>query len=267
MFKFFSSGRKRIKIHDNEIFIDNNTYYHGSEIKVNHVFKFIDSIPEIKVFENESLIRLYKIETLNTNPDLKGQFLHSSIIIHPNSGVMIDGLFSKQVNYAPQWTDGEYEGVRLQPFYLSNESEYNLALVGKGLFERGLHYNGTVTPTNIRNICIFDWCNKSFAIQHFHAGFSDAQYFYSTDSKETLIVPYGKIENMPMQLQKEIDISVLEEVEKKLSDGGKFKYYNSFNCPNCLSPYIDFGKHKEIRPREYYGNTYLNQQLIRWAEV
>jgi len=31
---------------------------------------------------------------------------------------------------------------------------------------------------------------KSLLVQHFHAGFSERQIFYSADSKKTLIVPY-----------------------------------------------------------------------------
>ncbi|GEM_PF-2036584 len=54
---------------------------------------------------------------------------------------------------------------------------------------------------------------KRFSIQHFHAGFANAQYFYSGDSKETLLVPYDAIEGLPSQLSKEVNDAVLERVE------------------------------------------------------
>ena len=110
----------------------------------------------------------------------------------------------------------------------------------------------------------------SFSVEHFHSGFSELQYFYSTDSKETLTVPYGSIENLPTQLQSIIDNSILETIENKLpkptNDFGKFSYYNSLNCPHCLTPYIDFKKYKEMRPKEYYGNTYINQKPKKWID-
>ena len=85
-----------------------------------------------------------------------------------------------------------------------------------------------------------------------------------------MTVPYGSIENLPTQLQLTIDNSTLEIVENKLpkpsNDFGSFRYYNSFKCPHCLTPYIDFENHKEIRPREYYGNTYINQKPKQWTD-
>ena len=210
--------------------------------------------PEIKVYENQTLIHTFHIDTLQINPNLTGQFFHSSIRILANSGVMIDGIISKSNTNFPQLTDKDYEAIRFQPFYLSDKNENNIALKGKGLFERGLHFSGTITPTGVRNICVCDSCNLSFTIEHFHSGFSELQYFYSIDSKETLTVPYGSIENLPTQLQAIIDNGTLEIIENKLpkpsNDVGSFRYYNSFKCPHCLTPYIDFEKHKEMRPKE-----------------
>jgi len=104
----------------------------------------------------------------------------------------------------------------------------------------------------------------SFTLQHFHAGFSEIQYFYSTNSKETLLIPYKSIENLPVQLQQGIDSSELEILESKLprpsSNDGVFRYYNSFKCPSCLTPFIDFEKYKEIRTQEYYGNVHINEK-------
>jgi hypothetical protein len=181
---------------------------------------------------------------------------------------MIDGIISHTKTGFSKSDDTNYEAIRLQPFYLLNANQNNISLIGKGLFERGLHFSGTVTPTGVRNICICDHCLKSFTIQHFHAGFSEAQYFYSTDSRKTLFVSIFQFEDMPCQLQANIDHSAVKTIENKLpmpSNGvGTFNYYNSFKCPHCLSPYIDFEKYKEARPNEYYGNTYINEDTQRY---
>jgi len=133
---------------------------------------------------------------------------------------------------------------------------------------RGLHFGGTVIPAGVRIVCVCDRCNLSFTLQHFHAGFSEVQYFYSEDGSETLIVPYGAIENMPRQLQQVIDPDLLREVEAELPaplhGKGEFGYYNSFPCPHCHAPFIDFEKNKQIRPGEYYGNTLIDVLPTPW---
>ena len=268
MIRLFTNKIKRVSIAANDIFIDNQHGNIGSACEVNFVLKLEKSTPELRVFENDTLIKLFKLEPLNNNPNLENQFLHSSIRVLSNSAVMIDGSISKSDKVFSKWTDNDYEAVRLQPFYLSNRNDLNLKLIGKGLFERGLHFSGTVTPPGVRNICICDNCSRSFTIQHFHAGFSEIQYFYSSNGKETLIVPYSAIEGIPVQLQKKIDITALEKIETELPvpfTGGSFKYYNSLKCPHCLASYIDFEANKEDRPNEYYGNTYINKEPRLWS--
>ncbi|WP_442592043.1 hypothetical protein ACSBL2_12540 [Pedobacter sp. AW31-3R] len=183
---------------------------------------------------------------------------------------MIDGIISKDRGRHPNWRDKDYEAIRFQPFHLSN-ADGNLSkdLIGKGLFERGVYFSGTVTPTSVRAICICDVCNRSFTVQHFHGGFSENQYFYSEDAKQTLVVGYHEIEDIPNQLQKEVDETALTDLESKLLQPtrgtGRYRYYNSFRCPHCEVPFIDFEKNKEIRPTEYYGLRHINLELQKIA--
>jgi hypothetical protein len=255
---------QRIKVTHNDVFIDNKNENVDKSEEYKTSMLFSDSTPIIRIYENDKLLYSFKIETLITNPDLTGQFFHCSIRIMSNSGVMIDGIVSKNEDAFSDWTSNEYEAIRLQPFFLSNQSENNIILHGKGLFERGLHFNGTITPEGVRNICICDHCNLSFTLQHFHAGLANLQYFYSTDSLETLIVAYGEIDNLPTQLDKNINENELKKIENKLpipsNRKGNFKYYNDLKCPHCKSNYINFNKNKASRPFEYYGNTYINQK-------
>ena len=266
--RYFRKRHNRVEIQNDNILIDNVKNNIGKAIELMPVFNLSQAIPEIKVYENDQLVRLYRMDTLHANADLTGQFLHGSVRILDNSAVMIDGIISKSAASHPVWTDKEYEAIRFQPFYLSDAEENNEKLIGKGLFERGLHFSGTVTPSNVRCVCICDDCKQSFSLRHFHAGFSELQYFYSTNSRETLIVPYNAIPNMPAQLSKTIDLATLPEMEAKLSktSDGNYRYFNSFKCPHCLAPFIDFNNHKDIRPGEYYGNTHINDEPKRWAE-
>ncbi|PJJ84128.1 hypothetical protein [Mucilaginibacter auburnensis] len=257
MFELFSK-QERIRIQDDAVFINDKRGSFAKGCEVHHVFE-LNHNPEIKVFENDRLIRKFKIDALKSNPVLNGQFFHSSIRIQSNSAVVIDGVISDNDVVHAKWTDDNYEAIRLQPFYLSDKNEYNNKLVGKGLFQRGLHFSGTITPRGVRCVCLCDSCNETFTIQHIHAGFSEMHYFYSANSKETLMLPYSA---MPKVLaQNNINIEELESIESKLPNSydGKFKYFNSFKCPHCLANYIDFEKHREIRQGEYYANTYINE--------
>ncbi len=258
--------KKRIVVKDSDIYIDNLNENLGKAIEMEFVIAL--TFREVKVYENNTLIRNFRIEALDTNSGLSDQFLHCSVRILTNSAVMVDGVISKSRLSIPGRTDKEYEALRFQPFFLSNADEKNIQLFGKGLFERGLHFAGSVTPKDVRCICVCDYCKQSFTIQHFHAGFSEVQYFYSSNSREILIVPYDAIKNIPQQLQEIIDLSLLNEVESKLPKtiDGSFRYYNSFKCPHCLSPFIDFEANKKLRPKEYYGNILVNHAPRYWTE-
>jgi len=255
----------QVKIQGTDIYISTELF--NKEREVNHVFDLHEPQPTIRVYEDKKLRREYHLETLDENPDLTGQFFHSSIRVFKNSAVMIDGIISKGKDNCPDWQDDNYEAIRLQPFYLSESEHENEKLKGAGLFQRGLHFSGTVTPGGVRVICVCDSCHKSFTLQHFHSGFSETQYFYSSDSKQTLIVAYGQIDNMPTQLQETVDGVVLELNEQQLPEPtnglGSYKYYNSFRCPHCGSTFIDFENNKDIRPSEYYGNYLINEELQR----
>ena len=240
----------------------------SDNISSSNVFELKTAIPTINVYENGKLIKSYLIETLLANPDLSGQYLHSSVRIFKNSGVMIDGIISRDPIKFSTWTDKDYEAIRMQPFFLSDGEASNVKLKGQGLFMRGLHNSGTVTPGGVRAICICDNCEKSFTVQHFHSGFSEAQYFYSTDSKQTLVVPLSEMKYMPAPLQVEIDdqiLSIIEELlPKPISGSGEYKFYNPFRCPHCAAAYIDFENYKNIRPTEYYGIYHINNKMQQY---
>lgn len=42
-----------------------------------------------------------------------------------------------------------------------------------------------------------------------------------------------------------------------------FRYYNPLRCPHCSATFIDFERYKDMRPNEYYGNTYINEKPLK----
>ena len=140
MFGLFTKRHNRVNIQGDSIFIDNQNSNIGKAIELETVFKLTVPTPEIKVFENRNLVHTFRIDTLQTNKDLTGQFLHSSVRVLSNSAVMIDGIISQSDKTFSKWTDNDYEAIRLQPFFLSDKNDNNIQLKGKGLFEHGLHF-------------------------------------------------------------------------------------------------------------------------------
>lgn len=246
-----------------DIHIKNHGPYLQQAQSVTGVMELGDNLPMIRIFEDDKLNRTFRIEPLAANPHLQGQFWHFSIRIFENDGVMIDGIIAGNPTSTPAWTDSNFEAFRLQAFFLSTSEEKNTALIGKGLFAKGLHFAGNITPTSIRNICICPHCTQSFTLQHIHGGFSEMQYLHSADGSKTLLVHYNEIAGIPPQLANHIDQDLLKQAEAQLpaADTDNFRYYNPLRCPHCKTPFIDFIKFPEIRPQEYYGNKFINDQF------
>lgn len=251
-----SKTKPRVSYYKNEIFIVNDL---GSyeDVEIEPVIPLSGEIPEIIIYEGDTKICTYKIHKKNSGINPDGTFLHASVRVNSNSSVQIDGFLSRSLARYDKDND---EGIRFQPFFLSDRSNINEQLKRQGTFARGLHYSGLISSGNIRLVCICDVCKESFSLDFIHAGFSELQYFYSENSKDILFVRYGEIENIPTQLQDGVNEMLLSEIESQLPMGeyGSFKYYNGLNCPKCNSVYIDFQNHKELRSVEYYAHYHLN---------
>jgi hypothetical protein len=191
---------------------------------------------------------------------------HFSIRVHDNLACQVDCVITASEKYDPAaFAAGEATGVRFQPFFLRGAAVANEELHGKGLFARGLHFGGTVTPGNVVLSCQCDSCRRSFQIRSFHAGFSNAGYFYSGSGRYTLIVS-DRVAGCPAALVVP-DASELGKLEAALPpapDGTSFNYRNPFRCPHCAAPFIDFLADPTVRPGEYYGNFLVGSELLSY---
>lgn len=187
-----------------------------------------------------------------------GRFLHMSIRVGPTFAVQADCIVTRNEDENPEDTfqSGASAGIRFQPFMLPQFTEDTSLLLGKGLFFRGLHFSGSVTPGNVSVLCLCDYCHKSFRLQSFHAGFGEVTYLYCSGGPHTLIAS-SYIEDAPPILG-EADMESVARFERRLPKcnecSGSFRYMNSLLCPHCKRPYIDFERYPEERKKEYYGN-------------
>lgn len=196
-------------------------------------------------------------------------WFHFSVRVHQNKACQVDCAITEDEKYDNNaFSKGKAKGLRFQPFFIAGAETSNDVFIGKGLFKRGLHFNGNITHGSISLSCECDHCRKSFIINSFHAGFSNVGYFYSDSGAYTLTVS-DRVPGCPAALSIP-DESELKELESQLPlapDGTKFKYTNSFNCPHCKKPYIDFTAHPEERAVEYYGNYFPNREILKYEPI
>lgn len=194
-------------------------------------------------------------------------YLHFSIRVVPTFAVQADCvLWDSEQMPADAFATASPKGIRFQPFYLPESGGDPAELVGRGLFFRGFHISGTITPGNVSLLCICDSCRKSFRVQSFHAGFGNTSYFYCNKGPHTLIAS-SYLQDAPPVLGKP-DLEAVHRFESKLPPcekcGGGFRYYNPFLCPHCLAPYIDFERYPGEREVEYYGSLLYGDVVQRF---
>ncbi len=230
----------------------------------------VEKSPSVKC-EVDSSIEFIDSESNRTVHNLGNNsgWFHFSIRVHPNLACQADCVITDSKEFDESaFKQGKAIGIRFQPFFLSGSSTDTSIFIGRGLFKRGLHFNGTVTPGYTILSCICDSCQKSFLIKSYHAGFSNSGYFYSGSGKYTITVS-NHIDGSPAALSEpNIDaLSKLEGMLPKAPDGSDFCYLNPFRCPHCSAPYIDFKKYPEDRAGEYYGNYFLGSELLSYEKV
>lgn len=204
----------------------------------------------------------------NHSLNFESGWIHLSVRVHPNLACQSDCLVSESKMISDgDLNNGRSRGIRFQPIYLPGSKGNASELHGRGLFFRGLHFAGAVTPGNVSLACICDACRRSFRLQSFHAGLGNCGYFYSDSGVQTLVVD-NHIEGCPPAMGKP-NIQTLETLEARLpkstKDGTAFRYFNSLRCPHCKAAFIDFQKFPKERETEYYGNCFYDEKPEHFA--
>lgn len=224
--------------------------------------------PELRLIADidDRAVREYLLPTRQL--ELAGEppyYYHMTLHVLGTLGVMLDCYITHSDEPISMSDSSIYrsQGVKFQPWFLPGSEYSDERLTGQGLFRRGLHVSGVITPGNVCSCCVCDHCAQSFVLRHAHAGFSDCQYFYCERGLHTLLV-YEPIESMPFQLQApDRGLGFEEQLPPCQACGSHFRYYNPLCCPHCGAPYIDFTTYPEMRPNEYYACFHLNTTLQR----
>jgi hypothetical protein len=192
-----------------------------------------------------------------------------SLRISAEGALQADCLLGKAAIPNPDdFLFGLVRGLRLQPILLPGLSSSPGPSKGQGLFARGLHYPGILTRSNVSLLCLCDECRASFRLQPFHSGFAQSEYYYCNTGLHTLVIDDASLSRVSagsVTLE-----SAQAEIERLLPPcracHEAFQYLNPLRCPHCLSPYIDFRNHPEIRKGEYYGNYFFGTSTQHLTE-
>lgn len=236
-------------------------------IETKHSLRLDNDTPRVIFIDSQGSTFVHDISSVKAEGS---DWIHLSIRVSPEFTAMADCLTGDSDDPpTEQFLKGEARGMRLQPFFLAECKSDPEELIGTGLFSRGFHFSGVVTPGNVSLGCICDHCRRSFRLQSFHAGFSNLVYFYCSRGPHTLVAS-SYLDDAP-PVMGEADPESLARFEARLPRcekcGGDFKYYNSLVCPHCSRPYIDFQTHPEERTVEYYGNLLYGDSLQEWETL
>ena len=176
-------------------------------------------------------MREYCLQT-EKNEDFTGKYFLVSVClsIQGNPAVpvaQIDGLISDTPEDR-QMTMKDV-GYRMEVYFLAcggdaGKQRYEM-LRGQDLPMKALKYSGRTTPSNIRLIGVCPDCGKSFCFHGYAFYMGQNDVAYSDDGLDCCAIPNHDIDKNTWIYE---------------ADGKTFRYYNSFNCPHCCSPYIDY---------------------------
>lgn len=223
--------------------------------------------PRLELIDSAGKVRIYDLSSAVAEGMSIAAF---TFRVGPTYAAEADCLVGKsKIPSEDDLLNGVGRGIRFQPFYLPECSGDPAELTGRGLFFRGLHFAGTITPGYVSLLCICDSCAKSFRLQSFHSGFGGLAYFYCSQRPHTLTI--SEYENGAPPALGKPDEQKLAQLEARLpacaACAGRFSYWNSLRCPHCLAPYIDFERHREDRYSEYYGSTLYGAEPQRWESA
>lgn len=254
-----------IKCEETSIFFDSKVFLEWKKshpLTVQYEFK-----GSISLAEKEPIISFYEdgVKTVEYclqtegEEDFTGKYFLISVRVGFTGNPLVptmqmDGFISDTSEDRKMTSDDI--GYRMEGHYLSfNElsNHRNTAKCGKDLIEKGLRYPGYTTPGNIRMVGICQNCKKSIAFKAYNIYFNGDEPVYSDDG---LSVCY--ISGYEMAAQKFDKENWFYE-----KNGKTYRYYNSFCCPHCGEPYIDYKNYKEMKISGICACVFLDDSTER----
>lgn len=227
-----------IHIDSKKFFAWNEKNSEEGQCVVTGIIPLIEKTPVIALYEDDEKTVEYCLET-EDDENFSGLYFHVcarlSMLGNPQVPVaQIDGFVAD--------TPDEREmsmkdvGYRMEGRFLKCGGEmakkYYDSCRGADLPGKALKYPGFTTPSNIRLIGICPDCGKSFAFHGYAFYNAHNDVAYSDDGLDCCEIREYEIDKLTWSYEV----------------GGKtFRYYNSFCCPHCGTPYIDYKKYPQMK--------------------
>lgn len=220
-------------------------------------YEFTQSIP---LTEKAPVIFFYEdgVKTLEYclqpegEEDFSGKYFQTSVRIgltgNPSCPTMqMDGFISDTSKERSMTHDDI--GYRMEGHFLACggavTAERKQKTRGQDLVAKGLKYPGYTTPGNVRLIGICPECQKSFAFHGYAYYMAQSDVAYSDDGMDCCEIRLYDIDKNTWTYE---------------TDGKTFRYYNSFGCPHCGAPYIDYQNYPQMKQFGVSGCVHLNRK-------
>lgn len=208
--------------------------------------------PVIALYEDEVKTREYRLQTEHDEDFTGKHFLFSLRIGMQGTpsvpAVLIDGFISDTP--AEHSMTPEDVGYRMEVHFLACGGENTKVRqemnLGQDLPMKALKYPGYTTPSNVRLVGICPDCGTSFCFHGYAVYMLQNNAVYSDDGLDCCQVSAHNIARDDWKY----------EVDEKT-----FRYYNSFCCPHCGTPYIDYRKFPENKKFGVSGCVHLGRKL------
>lgn len=223
-----------------------------SQYELQGVLPLTEKEPTITLYEDGEKTREYRLQT-EGEEDFTGKYFLIGVRMHLAGALMlpvaqIDGFVSDTPEERKM--TAKDIGYRMEGHFLKCGGE-NAALSykathGQDLVQKGLKYPGYTTPTNVRLVGVCPECGKSFCFHGYAVYLGQCDAAYSDDGLDCCSISNPNIDKN----------SWAYEV-----DGKTFRFYNSFSCPHCGTPYIDYKKFPENKTYGVSGCVHLGRKL------
>lgn len=250
-------GEEPISLDGTSIHFNSKNYFAWKEANPLKQYEFSGAIPlnekqpVISLIEDGVETRKYVLETEN-DEDFTGKYFHFMTWINvlgtPAVPVMqLDGFIDDVPENAK--FDSTRIGYRMEGHFLrcgGEDAEVRRNMNrGQDLPMKALKYQGIVTPSNVRLVGVCPDCGKSFCFHGYAFYMMQQDIAYSDDGLDCCVINDRNIDNDTWSYE---------------TDGKIFRYYNSFNCPHCGTPYIDYKKYPENKVFGASGCVLLNRK-------
>lgn len=226
----------------------------AGQYELRGVMPLTEKEPVITLYEDGVKTREYRLQT-EKDEDFTGKYFQIAVRMGMQGNpsvpvVQTDGFLSDTPEERNMTTQDI--GYRMEGHFLACGGKYTQIRRegnrGQDLPMKALKYVGYTTPSNIRMIGICPDCGKSFSFHSYCVYMADYDVAYSDDGQDCCQISAHNVASEDWKCQVE---------------GKTFRYYNSFCCPHCGTPYIDYRKFPEIKKFGVCGCVHLGRKLYK----